>query len=81
MMGCISSGVDLLEMVVLLAVRDTLEAIIDALVDMTKSQSLSDHVLFQHYFILVHVLDEVCKEVGFDRAGVFSLIEDWLVDD
>lgn len=36
---------------------------------MTKSQSLSDLVLFQHYFILVHTLDEVCKE------GIVELID------
>lgn len=71
MMAFISNGVDLLGVVALLAVRDTLEAIIDALVDMTKSQSLSDLVLFQHYFVLVHILDEVCKEVGLDRVAVF----------
>lgn len=58
-------------MVVLVAVRDTLEAIIEALVDMTKAQYLSDLVLFQHYFTLVHVLDEVCKEVGFDFESFF----------
>eukprot|EP00890_Picochlorum_soloecismus_P001643 jgi/Picsp_1/247/NSC_00246-R1_protein len=52
-----------------LILRDTLEAVIDALIDMTKSQSLSDLVLFQHYFILVHTLDEVCKE------GIVELID------
>lgn len=52
-----------------LILRDTLEAIIEALVDMTKAQYLSDLVLFQHYFTLVHVLDEVCKE------GIIELID------
>jgi len=65
-----SNSVDLL---VSPAVRDTLEAIIDALIDMTKSQPLTDLVLFQHYFILVHILDEVCKEVCLGSCR-FSLV-------
>lgn len=54
-----------------LVLLDLLEHLITVLKDVTKSNVLNDMVLFDHYTLVAHVVDEMCKDV---RQVFFSLI-------
>ena len=51
------------------AVLELMEAMAKVLKEVTKSQSLSDAVIFEHYPDVVHAIDEMCKD------GIIELLD------
>ena len=42
---------------------EVIEAIVTALGDFLKTTQFTEQILFEHYLSMVHVIDEVCKDV------------------